>query len=86
MNLKSLQDGISEKFKIQKKRYKMTAQEMHIELKEFVQSEEIDNNDILQVSTIHNWIGRYSREFYHEGTLIALEIFNANGFSSNGEL
>ncbi|CAG8802545.1 15719_t:CDS:1, partial [Cetraspora pellucida] len=33
---------------------KMTAQEMHIELKEFTQSGEIDNNNISQVSTIHN--------------------------------
>ncbi|CAG8550564.1 1905_t:CDS:2, partial [Cetraspora pellucida] len=50
----------------------MTAQEMHMELKEFAQSGEIDNNDIPQVSTIQNWIGRYSREFYYERTLIDL--------------
>ncbi|CAG8507200.1 17299_t:CDS:2 [Cetraspora pellucida] len=54
--------------------------------KGFAQSGEINNNNISQVSTIYNWIGRYSREFYHEGTLIALEIFNADGSSSNGEL
>ncbi|CAG8535354.1 2811_t:CDS:1, partial [Cetraspora pellucida] len=61
----------------------MTAQEMHMKLKEFTQSGEIDNNDITQVSTIHNWIGRYSREFYYEETLIVLEIFNTDGSFSN---
>ncbi|CAG8749281.1 14032_t:CDS:1, partial [Dentiscutata heterogama] len=58
---------------------------MHIELKEFAQSGEIDNDDISQTSTIHNWIRKYSREFNHEGTIIALETFNASGSSSNDQ-
>ncbi|CAG8458672.1 12482_t:CDS:2 [Gigaspora margarita] len=62
---------------------KLTAQEMCMELEEFVQSGEINNDDIPQVSTIHNWIGRYSREFNCEGTIIALETFNASSSSSN---
>ena len=62
---------------------KLTAQEMHMELEEFARSGEIDNDDIPQVSTIHNWIGRYSREFNREGTIIALDTFNASGSSSN---
>ncbi|CAG8502338.1 9668_t:CDS:10, partial [Scutellospora calospora] len=33
---------------------KLTAQEMHLELKKFAQSREIDDEDIPQVSTIHN--------------------------------
>ncbi|CAG8665204.1 14146_t:CDS:2 [Gigaspora margarita] len=45
--------------------------------------DEIGNDDIPQISTIHNWIGRYSREFNHKGTIIALETFNASGSSSN---
>ncbi|CAG8670498.1 16738_t:CDS:2, partial [Cetraspora pellucida] len=64
---------------------KITAQEMHTELKEFARSREIDNDDIPQTSTIHNWIGRYSREFNHEGTIIALETFNASSSSSNDQ-
>ena len=64
---------------------KMTAQEMHMELKEFTRSGEIDNDDIPQISTINNWIGRYSREFNHKGTIIALETFNARGSSSNSQ-
>ncbi|CAG8798238.1 17442_t:CDS:2, partial [Gigaspora rosea] len=61
---------------------KMTAQQMHMELKEFAQSGEIGYDDIPQISTINNWIGRYSREFNHEGAIIALETFNASGSSS----
>ncbi|CAG8765237.1 30855_t:CDS:2 [Gigaspora margarita] len=33
---------------------KLTAHEMHLELKKFAQFREIDNKDIPQVSTIHN--------------------------------
>ena len=58
---------------------------MHMELEEFARSGEIDNDDIPQISTINNWIGRYSREFNHKGTIIALETFNARGSSSNSQ-
>ncbi|CAG8523276.1 19814_t:CDS:2, partial [Racocetra fulgida] len=62
---------------------KLTAQRMYLELKKFAQSREINDDDIPQVSTIHNWIGRYSREFNEQGTIIALETFKDS--SSNSE-
>ncbi|CAG8484274.1 9979_t:CDS:2 [Gigaspora margarita] len=40
--------------KIKKSKDKLTAQEMHLELKKFAQSGEIDDEDISQVSMIHN--------------------------------
>jgi tRNA G37 N-methylase TrmD len=47
---------------------KLTAQEMLNELQEFASSGEIQQDDIPKVSTIHNWITRYNREFKENAT------------------
>lgn len=64
---------------------KLTAKEMHEELLELAHSGEIDEDHVPKVTTIQNWIGRYSREFNQRGTVIALEAFRATGSSSIGE-
>ncbi|RIB18412.1 hypothetical protein C2G38_2184637 [Gigaspora rosea] len=56
---------------------KMTAKEMQEELLKFVDSGEIEKDHMPKVTTIQNWIGRYSREFNQQGTAIALETFKA---------
>ncbi|CAG8599399.1 11758_t:CDS:1, partial [Cetraspora pellucida] len=56
---------------------KMTAKEMHKELLRFARSGEIEEDHVPKVTTIQNWIGRYSREFDQQGTAIAFETFKA---------
>ena len=47
---------------------KLTAQEMHDSLQEFVVSGEVEKEDVPNVSTIKNWINSYSAEFKEQAT------------------
>ncbi|CAG8595450.1 24205_t:CDS:1 [Gigaspora margarita] len=64
---------------------KRTAKEMHKELLRFMHAREIEEDNVLQLTTIQNWIGRYAREFNREGTAIMLETFKAIGSSLNSK-
>ena len=53
-------------------RDKLTAQEMHDELLKYVESEEIEEQDVPKVSTIQGWIGRYAAALKYQATEAAL--------------
>ncbi|CAG8755683.1 3538_t:CDS:2, partial [Cetraspora pellucida] len=54
---------------------RMTAKDIHEELLKFANSDEIKEKHVPKVTTIQNWIGRYTKEFNKEGTVITLETF-----------
>ncbi|CAG8826010.1 38271_t:CDS:2, partial [Gigaspora margarita] len=64
---------------------KLTATEMHEKLLKLAHSEEINEDHVLKVITIQNWIEQYSREFNQKEAVIALETFKAVGSSSIGK-
>ena len=51
---------------------KLTAQEMHDELLKYVETEEIEEQDVPKVCTIQGWIGRYAAELKYQATETAL--------------
>ena len=53
-------------------RDKLTAQEMHDELLKYVESEEIEEQDVPKVSTIQGWISRYAAALKQQTTEVAL--------------
>ena len=53
-------------------RNKLTAQEMHDELLKYVESEEIEEQDIPKLSTIQGWISRYAAALKYQAIEAAL--------------
>ncbi|PKC68714.1 hypothetical protein RhiirA1_506384 [Rhizophagus irregularis] len=53
-------------------RDKLTAQGMRDELLKYVESEEIEEQDVPKVSTIQGWISRYAAALKHQATEAAL--------------
>jgi hypothetical protein len=51
---------------------KLTAQEMHDELLKYVESKEIEEQDVPKVSTIQGWISRYAAALKQQATEAAL--------------
>ena len=49
-------------------RDKLNAQEMHDELLKYVESEEIEEQDVPKVSTIQGWISRYAAALKDQAT------------------
>lgn len=60
---------------------KMNAQEMHKALYSFVESGEIEEDDIPKVSTIQGWISKYSAALKQLASEKALEISLAESSS-----
>ncbi|CAG8613498.1 12886_t:CDS:2, partial [Gigaspora rosea] len=59
-------------------RDRMTAQEIHDELYKFVESGEINEEDIPKVSTIKGWIATYSRALKRNTTLLVIQQTSSN--------
>ena len=53
-------------------RDKLNAQEMHDELLKYVESGEIEEQDVPKTSTIQGWISRYIAAFKDQATRVAL--------------
>ncbi|CAG8498701.1 22966_t:CDS:2 [Gigaspora margarita] len=53
--------GIEREAKIQKESDHYNAQDMHQALQKKVLESNIENEDVPKISTIQNWIGRYTR-------------------------
>ncbi|RGB24591.1 hypothetical protein C1646_676264 [Rhizophagus diaphanus] len=51
---------------------KFNAQEMHNELLKYMETEEIEEQDVPKVSTIQGWIGRYAAALKYQATEVAL--------------
>ncbi|CAB5373948.1 unnamed protein product [Rhizophagus irregularis] len=60
------------------KRKKMFAQEMYNNHTERASQEEIEENNILKVQTIQNWIANYTKTFKVSASLRALEKAEAS--------
>ena len=60
---------------------KMNAQEMHTALLPFVESGEIEEDDIPKISTIQGWISKYSAALKQLASEKALEISHAESLS-----
>ncbi|RHZ71090.1 hypothetical protein Glove_262g77 [Diversispora epigaea] len=56
--------------------YKLTAQEMRNELLNYVESNEIEEQDVPKVTTIQGWISRYAVAFKEQATEAALHSNN----------
>ncbi|RIA94341.1 hypothetical protein C1645_734867 [Glomus cerebriforme] len=60
--------GRKGKGKRMKKKDKMTAKDMYNELQTFVESGELEAEDVPKITTIQNWISTYARTFKEQAT------------------
>ena len=64
-------------------RDKLNPQEMHDELQRFVESREIQKEDVPKTSTIKNWISLYSREWKERAIKAAIQMNKSEVLANN---
>ena len=62
---------------------KLNPQKMHDELQRFVESGEIQKEDVPKTSTIKNWISLYSREWKERATKAAIQMNRSEVLANN---